>query len=550
MLVGENQQPHELIGLQVGKCVLERPLGVGGMGAVYLAQQLRPRRQVAVKVLQRGKGMDPQAWETFLTRFRREADAAAALDHANIVPIYEFGEDGDLAYLVMPYLADGSLAELLEREGTLPVRHALTYVEQAAAALDYAHAHGIVHRDVKTSNLLLHPDGRLLLADFGIARPLDSSDLTMPASSRFADGDGSLTQHGVVMGTPEYMAPEQIMHGPVSAATDVYALGIVAYAMLTGQTPFVDETPAAILTRQLREPPTPIRPLRPDVPAGIEEAIFWALAKNPEDRPASAGELARALRGKSQARGLGTLIGWHAANRRGTEEAGSAQTLHRASAARGEMGQAYRPPSSGEVTMTDGRYFGGGGVPEWPDPGGMRSQPSRQLPLIALLTVGGLVALIFIVVLANSFVGDLLTLSNQPTPGTGASAMHGTGTPLPTSTPKPTATPKLFPTNWLSVSDDSVTLGCKGKNQTRTIVLSNEGPEDVGWQAQISGGPFQSVTVTPNEGQLGASDSVRIAITSRSSFGFGQSGTITFQPDNGDAGEAPSVRYSIRCGGG
>src|SRR5690349_7454793 len=134
MVTGEDRQPHELIGLQLGKCVLERPLGIGGMGAVYLAQQLRPRCEVAIKVLRCSAAMDDQSWNTFLARFRREADAAAALDHANIVPIYEFGEDGDMAYLVMPYLPDGSLADLLASEGALPVKHAVAYVEQAAAA--------------------------------------------------------------------------------------------------------------------------------------------------------------------------------------------------------------------------------------------------------------------------------------------------------------------------------------------------------------------------------------------------------------------------------
>ncbi|MEO7000763.1 MAG: serine/threonine-protein kinase, partial [Ktedonobacterales bacterium] len=171
------RRPDTLIGARLGSCTLERALGAGGMGAVYLARQERPRRQVAVKVLRRQLSADAQNWPVFLARFRREADATAALDHANIIPIYEFGEEDDIAYLVMPYLADGSLADLLARNGQLPIQRVVSYVEQTAAALDYAHEHGIVHRDVKPSNLLLHPDGRLLLSDFGIARPLDSADL-------------------------------------------------------------------------------------------------------------------------------------------------------------------------------------------------------------------------------------------------------------------------------------------------------------------------------------------------------------------------------------
>ena len=559
MIRGENRQPHELIGLQLGTCVLERPLGVGGMGTVYLAQQLRPRRQVAVKVLQRNAAMDTQAWETFLTRFRREADAAAALDHANIVPIYEFGEDGDIAYLVMPYLADGSLAELLEREVTLPVRHAVAYVEQAAAALDHAHAHGIVHRDVKPSNLLLHPDGRLLLADFGIARAVDGSDLTVPANSRLApNGDGSLTQHGVVMGTPEFMAPEQIRRGPISPATDVYALSIVAYNMLVGQTPFVDEAPAAVLARQLREPPTPIRTLRPDVPASVEEAVFWALAKEPEDRPASAGELAQAMRGTSRTQGMRTLIGWHVAARQQTGGIGATQISQRLPAARSDVHAPYIAPDT-DATITDGRYFAEdaaagpsrsmAGAPVWPGMSRAHAAPTRQIPLIAFLTAGGLVALVLIFILASAVTGDLLAISNQGTPAANGALAHGTATPLPTATPKPkpSPTPRIVITNWLAVSRDAITLGCKGGNRTQTFTLTNNGPQEVQWQAQLQGGfGGFGISVTPNDGRLDAGDSVRISVTNNRSFNFASSGTITFQPDDSDAGDPPSVRYSMQ----
>ncbi len=189
------------------------------MSAIYVAQQERPRRLVAVKVLRPHLLADARQWPLFLARFRREADATAALDHANIVPIYEFGEQDDLAYLVMPYLPDGSLAALLAREGPLPIPQALAYVDQIASALDYAHQHGIVHRDVKPSNMLLHPDGRLLLADFGIARPLDQRDLPGVAMADSTD-DSGLTVGGVALGTPDYMAPEQILGETVSALAD------------------------------------------------------------------------------------------------------------------------------------------------------------------------------------------------------------------------------------------------------------------------------------------------------------------------------------------
>ena len=232
-----------------------------------MARQERPHRYVAVKVIHRNLASDSEAWKLFLTRFQREADATAALDHANIVPIYEFGETGDVAYLVMPYLPDGSLSTLIEKAGPLALPQAITYLEQVAAALDYAHARGIVHRDVKPSNMLLHPDGRILLADFGIARPLNLPDLTPKAAGVPGSASNtSLTQAGSSMGTPEFMAPEQVRGGPISPATDTYALGIATYEMLCGETPFGGGDVTTVLRRQIVSPPPPIRTIRTDVP--------------------------------------------------------------------------------------------------------------------------------------------------------------------------------------------------------------------------------------------------------------------------------------------
>ncbi len=282
--------------MRLGSCTLERPLGVGGMGAVYLARQERPRRQVAIKVLRPQLASDAQNWPIFLERFKREADATAALDQNHIVPIYAFGEEQGVAYLIMPYLPDGSLADLLARRGPLSIDRALKYLDDIASALDYSHQHGVIHRDVKPSNLLLHADGRLLLGDFGIARPLALTDLP-PTQANGANGaNPQLTQAGVAMGTPEFMAPEQIKGGALSAATDIYALGIVAYAMLTNRTPFGGTDVPTTLARQLREPPLAPRRLRPDILPGLEAAVLWALAKEPSTRPRTAGEFARAAR--------------------------------------------------------------------------------------------------------------------------------------------------------------------------------------------------------------------------------------------------------------
>src|SRR6266542_5271662 len=205
-----------LTGLTLGTCTLERLVGQGGMGAVYLARQARPSRNVAVKVLQPNMSMNSEVYQEFLARFRREADVIARLDHVNIMPIYEYGEQANLAYLGMPYLSGGSLREILSRRGALPLDEVVTYIEQAASALDYAHAQGVVHRDLKPANFLLAADGRLVLADFGIARIMEES----------ASGAG-LTGTGTILGTPEYMAPEMARGEPIDYRIDIYELGIV-----------------------------------------------------------------------------------------------------------------------------------------------------------------------------------------------------------------------------------------------------------------------------------------------------------------------------------
>jgi serine/threonine protein kinase len=283
---------------QVGSCVLERPLSIGRIGAVFLARQERPHRYVAVKVIHRELARDPETWQLFLARFQREADATANLEHANIVPIHEFGETGDLAYLVMPFFPEGSLATRLEHQGPLPLTQTVQFVEQVAAALDYAHARRIIHRDVKPSNMLIHPDGRVMLGDFGIARPLHQPDQTTQLAPELGNkqSKGSLTQAGTALGTPDYMAPEQVQLETLSPATDVYALGIATYELLGGRTPFEGGDVPTVLQSHVTLPPPPLRALRPELPKQVEEVIFWALAKDPADRPATAGQFAKALR--------------------------------------------------------------------------------------------------------------------------------------------------------------------------------------------------------------------------------------------------------------
>ncbi|HEY7347814.1 MAG TPA: protein kinase [Ktedonobacterales bacterium] len=287
----EQRLPEDLLGSVLGTCTLERILGRGGMGVVYLAQQSRPHRQVAVKVLLLSLMPDASRRTRFLERFRREADAIATLDHPNILPIYEYGEQADLAYLVMPHVTGGTLRDRVERKGPLPLAEVAGFLAQMASALDYAHTHGVIHRDVKPQNMLLYPNKRLMLSDFGIAKV---------AEQAAADEDGptlpQLTTMGHVVGTPDYIAPEQAMGHPVDARADIYSLGVVLFYLVTGRVPFVGPQPMTVAAKHVSEPPPPPRQFRSDLPPAAEQVILKALEKDPAARYRSAGELSRAFR--------------------------------------------------------------------------------------------------------------------------------------------------------------------------------------------------------------------------------------------------------------
>lgn len=275
-----------LIGTVLGTCTLQRLIGQGGMGAVYLAQQSRPRRQVAVKVLLPATTLKPHQLVAFLERFRRETDAAASLEHPNIMPVYEYGEQDGLAYLVMPYINGGTLRDVMEREGQLPLSKVLHYLQQLAAALDFAHQSGIIHRDIKPANILLTLEDRVLLTDFGLVKVL-------------ADGQSAqarLTGPGAPVGTPDYMAPEQVIGDEVDGRADLYSLGVIVYQMITGMTPFQGETPMQIAMQHLHMPPSSLRLYRTDLPEAAEQVILRSLAKRPGERYARGKDFARAFR--------------------------------------------------------------------------------------------------------------------------------------------------------------------------------------------------------------------------------------------------------------
>jgi formylglycine-generating enzyme required for sulfatase activity/dienelactone hydrolase len=259
-----------------GRYEVQRELARGGMATVYLAHDARHGRDVALKVLR------PELAAAIGTeRFLREIRVAAGLQHPNVLTLHDSGEADGLLYYVMPFVQGPTLSEHLKEKGPLPIEEALRLGRRVAEALAHAHERGLVHRDVKPGNVLLS-QGQPMVADFGLA------------TSGGAE-DANLTQPGVVMGTPFYMAPEQVEGGAVDARSDVYALGCVLFEMLAGSPPFTGDSTAATLGRHLREPPPALRTLRADAPDAVEALVGRALAKDPDQRFAHAGELADAL---------------------------------------------------------------------------------------------------------------------------------------------------------------------------------------------------------------------------------------------------------------
>ena len=288
-----------LLGMTLGACRLERLLGQGAMGAVFLAQQACPQRQVAVKVLLPSLLLDSPQHTLFLARFRREAEAVAALDHANILPIFEYGEQEGLAYLVMPYIPGGTLTERLARiaQGApLSLTQVAHWLDQAAAALGYAHQRGIVHRHVKPSNVLLHPDGCLLLADFGLAWLANPDPNENHFGPEFISASRALPSSGMTFSTPEYTAPEQLFSGHGDERADIYSLGALTYEMLSGVAPFLASSPFLLATMHLNDSPPPLRQRRPDLSPEGEQVVLKALAKEPTQRFQTAPEFASAFR--------------------------------------------------------------------------------------------------------------------------------------------------------------------------------------------------------------------------------------------------------------
>jgi eukaryotic-like serine/threonine-protein kinase len=272
---------ESLIGqLLGGKYEIRSEIGRGGMGVVYYGYDTMLQRAVAIKVLPSALTYDRQ----FVERFRQEAVAAASLHHPGIVTIHDVGEtvlpeqgQARIYFIVMQYLEGTTLDQLLQSRGPLALQQANHLVRQVGDALDYAHQRGMIHRDIKPSNIMVSPDGHATLMDFGLVRA----------------GEGAgLTRTGVVVGTPEYMAPEQAMGEPVDARTDIYSFGVVIYRVLTGHVPFAKSNSMATVYAHVHEPPPPLRQTRPEIPKAVEAVVLKTLAKAPSERYQRAGLLA------------------------------------------------------------------------------------------------------------------------------------------------------------------------------------------------------------------------------------------------------------------
>ncbi|MET3450687.1 protein kinase [Curtobacterium sp. 1544] len=380
-----------------GRYQLSSRVAIGGMGEVWQATDLVIGRTVALKILKDEYLGDPG----FLERFRAEARHAALVNHEGIANVFDYGEEDGSAYLVMELVPGEALSTMIEREHTLPVDKVLDIVAQTANALQAAHAVGLVHRDIKPGNLLITPDGRVKITDFGIARIADQVPLTAT---------------GQVMGTVQYLSPEQASGHPASPSTDIYSLGIVAYEALAGRRPFTGESQVAIAMAHINEQP----PALPgDIPEPVAALVMSCIAKKPADRPATAANLARAAQ----------------ALRRG--DVAAATVAVPAIAAGGTV--AFNPPqgqgndaATALIGTQAGAVTGGPRTPGSPVDG-EDEEPKKKRAWIWWL-VGGIAVLVIAAVIAA------FAINGNGTPEPTRSATTKSSTPRPSNTPTPTPT--------------------------------------------------------------------------------------------------------------
>ncbi|HEX5441803.1 MAG TPA: serine/threonine-protein kinase [Ktedonobacterales bacterium] len=451
-----------LVGRKLGDYQLQSLLGAGGMAEVYRALELPLGREVAVKVLPAALAADPN----YVTRFRTEARRVAQLRHPNIVEVYAFngGDRGDLLYLVMPVLSE-SLRDRLDDEGSLSIRESVRIVTEIASGLEVAHGVGLVHRDVKPENILLDKDGRALLTDFGIAREV-------PSFHRQGNAAQTLAATGLPVGTPEYMAPEQLRGGPVDQRADIYALGSVLYELLTGRVPHEADTPYEVAALVLTEPMVPPSRRNENIPPALEQVVMKALAKVPTQRYPDVRSFALALNAavRSGRTTMRTLAGgWQRKTVRFSTSHGGLErwTAGPTTESFAAVGQ---PASAGFVS----RY-------RW-----MLILVASAILLASLCGGGTLMALNGGLPFGGTSPASLSALSATQT---ARAAAIPTATPMPTETPTPvpTATPTPVPTTpppptRLTFSPSPLVLARVGSSCTGTLTISNPTHQTLGWQ--------------------------------------------------------------------
>ena len=387
--------------LVAGRYRLEERIGRGGMATVYRAHDEQLDRAVALKIMRADLGEDP----LFVKRFEAEARRAASVSHPNVVPVYDFGTDG-APYIVMGLLTGGDVARAVSAEGRMAFDRAARLAADAAAALQAAHDAGLVHRDVKPGNILIGADGRGRVADFGIAR---------------ATGEDSMTKTGAVLGSVEYFSPEQARGERAGPASDVYALGVVLYELLTGRRPFHGDSPYAVATARLRESPPDPRRVVPEIPAELAGIVTRAMAGSPADRFASAGAMRSAL------------MGW----------------LERAAPAPEAVSAAATAPGPSRTEVV--RSISG------PSPRPAASEPPEGRRRSTAIWP---VALILLALLVGGYFGGRALFGGADSgslPGVSAGPPGGEVADLPSSTPVATATPSPSPSPEPTPTEPEVT---------------------------------------------------------------------------------------------
>lgn len=398
---------HRHIGKRLGAYQLLEQIGQGGMATIFKAYQPSMDRYVAIKVLPSHFTED----ETFVARFTQEARTLARLEHPHILPVHDYGEQEGLTYLVMRYIEAGTLKDWITRKGPVELDEAVRILDQVGRALDYAHSQGVVHRDIKPTNVLIDERGDAFLTDFGIAK--------------LVAGTAQFTATGAIVGTPAYMSPEQGMGKSIDHRSDIYSLGVVLYELVTGRVPFEAETPLAVLLQHVNAPLPVPRQVKPDLPQTVERVILKAMAKAPDDRFQSVGEMVEALH--KSVTGMPTEIG---SPRRAPE---ALQTT--------VSSRAVSPPAQ-PVPQTALPGRAPGGMPTEPR---VVAPPRRTKPWLVI--AGGVAVVAMVLIAAILLIVPKLRGSGTEPPPTATQGLaeHDVTAEVPPTAIPPTATPTAEP---------------------------------------------------------------------------------------------------------